>query len=167
MNISREIKFNGSKFVVYGKYTKEVNSEDGALGSPAEFDISEIHDVTNNKEIKIITDLLVDFYREIEIEVLILLQSENNDALENDEDDVDFEELMSVFGDTLSTSELAVQIPVKWNGFYDDIYDRIEINRLATRLAVEMSGPKDSIVACKINNEGIRFIRISDLDQIK
>lgn len=173
MNISRQIKYNGASLEVYGEYLKATPSEEGSVPIDAEFTVLEVYDISNPKMLKLVTDLYTDLNNELETEVLISLQDEGFDEEQMDVSEELFEELQSSLESMCSStpleyiySELDKLIPILWS---DDIEEDIrtvsavEINQLA----ITMNDEENPIIASRVSLDGVRFIRMNDLNQIK
>lgn len=165
MNVSREIEYNGTKLKIYGKYYKAVLSEEGTISQNADFEISAVHDLKENKEV---TELYYDFFQDLQRKIVaILIEDDKYNTSDSElDDEIDYDDILETFNEQIK-SEFVMQIPVHWEGYTDDEYDRTEIKKLATRLAIEMAGSGDAILACKISHKTIRFIRMSDLKDIE
>tara|TARA_R100000951_G_scaffold26581_2_gene22501 strand:- start:216 stop:737 length:522 start_codon:yes stop_codon:yes gene_type:complete len=173
MNISRQIKYNGASLEVYGKYLKATTSEEGSIPVGAEFTVLEVYDISNPKMLKLVTDLYTDLNNELETEVLISLQDEGFDEEQMDVSEELFEEFQSSLESMCSStpleyiySELDKLMPILWS---DDIEEDIrtvsavEINQLA----ITMNDEENPIIASRVSLDGVRFIRMNDLNQIK
>lgn len=173
MNISRQIKYNGASLEIYGKYLKATASEEGSIPRDAEFTVLEVYDISNPKMLKLVTDLYTDLNNELETEVLISLQDEGFDEEQMDVSEELFEEFQSSLESMCSStpleyiySELDKLIPILWS---DDIEEDIrtvsavEINQLA----ITMNDEENPIIASRVSLDGVRFIRMNDLNQIK
>ncbi len=188
MNITRVIKYNGAELQVYGQYLKAIPSEDGSLSRNAEFLVSEVHDISHPKELQVVTDLYVDLLNEISCEVLIALEQEEDldtyDSFDPDEDQdmediytyIDFlEDAYNEYGcidkltDAFNMSKeiMNIKVPIAWDDVDGNFYNKADISKLVTELASSLNNFEDPIVACKVSNKGIRFVTISDLNQIK
>ena len=172
MNITRVIKYNGAELQVYGQYLKAIPSEDGSLSRNAEFLVSEVHDISHPKELQVVTDLYVDLLNEISCEVLIALEQEEDfntyDSFDEDEDE-DIESILDNLTDAFNMSKeiMNIQVPIAWDDVDGNFYNKADISKLVTELASSLNNFEDPIVACKVSNKGIRFVTISDLNQIK
>lgn len=170
MNITRVIKYNGAELQVYGQYLKAIPSEDGSLSRNAEFLVSEVHDISQPKELQVVTDLYVDLLNEISCEMLIALEQEEDlDTYDSFDPDEDMEEILDNLTDAFNMSKeiMNIQVPIAWDGVDGNFHNKTDISRLVTELASSLNNFEDPIVACKVSNKGIRFVTISDLSQIK
>lgn len=172
MNITRVIKYNGAELQVYGQYLKAIPSEDGSLSRNAEFLVSEVHDISHPKELQVVTDLYVDLLNEISCEVLIALEQEEDfdtyNSFDSDEDQ-DMEDILDNLTDAFNMSQeiMNIQVPIAWDDVDGNFYNKADISKLVTELAASLNNFEDPTVACKVSNKGIRFVTISDLNQIK
>ncbi len=170
MNITRVIKYNGAELQVYGQYLKAIPAEDGSLSRNAEFLVSEVHDISNPKELQVVTDLYVDLLNEISCEVLIALEQEEDlNTYDSFDEDEDIEGILDNLTDAFNMSKeiMNIQVPIAWDGVDGNFYNKADISKLVTELASSLNNFEDPIVACKVSNKGIRFVTISDLSQIK
>jgi len=170
MNITRVIKYNGAELQVYGQYLKAIPAEDGSLSRNAEFLVSEVHDISNPKKLQVVTDLYVDLLNEISCELLIALEQEEDlDTYDSFGPDEDMEDILGNLNDAFNMSQeiMNIQVPIAWDDVDGSFHDKADISKLVTELASSLNNFEDPIVACKVSNKGIRFVTISDLNQIK
>ena len=141
MNITRVIKYNGA-----------------------------VHDISHPKELQVVTDLYVDLLNEISCEVLIALEQEEDlDTYNSFDTDEDMEDILENLTDAFNMSKeiMNIQVPIAWDDVDGNFYNKADISKLVTELASSLNNFEDPIVACKVSNKGIRFVTISDLNQIK
>ena len=172
MNIFRTIKHNGTHLRVHGNYTKATPSEDGSLPLGAEFIVSKVIDVSDEKEEKVVTDLYNDMLNEVSCEVLIVLQNEDSDETE-DIDQLDYEAIMSAamsFTDNginyAEPKRSIVPITVS-DTFSIEVIDTEQVQHLIDDLSSLLYSEDNPVVAARLDNNGIRLIRLNDLNKLK
>lgn len=172
MNIFRTIKHNGTHLRVHGNYTKATPSEDGSLPLGAEFIVSKVIDVSDEKEEKVVTDLYNDMLNEVSCEVLIVLQNEDSDDTE-DIDQLDYEAIMSAamsFTDNginyVEPKRSIVPITVS-DTFNIEVIDTEQVQHLIDDLSSLLYSEDNPVVAARLDNNGIRLIRLNDLNKLK
>lgn len=175
MNIFRTIKHNGTHLRVHGNYTKATPSEDGSLPLGAEFIISKVVDVSNDKEEKVVTDLYNDMMNEVSCEVLIVLQNEDADDIE-DVDDIDQLDYEAILSAAMSFTDSGVNytepkrsiVPVTIaDNFNIEVIDVEQVQHLIDDLSSLLHSEDNPVVAARLDNNGIRLIRLNDLSKLK
>lgn len=175
MNIFRTIKHNGTHLRVHGNYTKATPSEDGSLPLGAEFIISKVVDVSNDKEEKVVTDLYNDMMNEVSCEVLIVLQNEDADDIE-DVDDIDQLDYEAILSAAMSFTDSGVNytepkrstVPVTIaDNFSIEVIDVEQVQHLIDDLSSLLHSEDNPVVAARLDNNGIRLIRLNDLSKLK
>ena len=168
MNIVRVIDYRGTKLKVYGDYTKGVPSEEGSLALNADFETSEIYDVSDDHSMDIkVTDLYTDLLNEIERGVIDLMSQEDLDDMpEATEEELD--DIMKTLESSMSFIKDIQEAPLPILFDLDlFVYDKEELTKMANKLAIELDSLDSPIIAAKIDANGIRLVRLEDLSQIK
>lgn len=175
MNIFRTIKHNGTHLRVHGNYTKATPSEDGSLPLGAEFIVSKVVDVSNKEDEKVVTDLYNDMMNEVSCEVLINLQLEEDDNVE-DLDDIDQLDYEAILSAAMSFTDSGVNyaepkrsiVPITVSDTFSiEVIDTEQVQHLIDDLSSLLYSEDNPVVAARLDNNGIRLIRLNDLNKLK
>lgn len=160
MELYKQINYEGGTLRLFGKYTVAKPSFEGSLPEPSSFNIYSIElPLAEKGHYQDVSELYEDLIDDLERVALKELDSEDIDG--------DYEEILSKLDESMDMAKrlASVRIPTLYDDDVEDLIDKELVSSLATELAMQLTN--EHVIACKIGFNGVRFVYLNNLKELK